>query len=86
LQAVDPGRIARRWLATFALGTLAPLVLAPFGSSASGAHDRTDVSYAALDPRCLGASDIRSRASRRSGSTIVAACIERDARTAALHH
>jgi hypothetical protein len=85
LQAVDPGRIARRWLATFALGTLAPLVLAPFGSSTGGVRNRTAVGYA-LDPRCHTDSDIRSGASRRFGSKIAAACIEGDARAAALHH
>jgi len=86
LQAVDPDRIARRCLATFALGTLAPLVLAPFGFITGSAHDRTDIGDAALEPPCHAAADIRSGESRRSGWTIVAACIECDARTAALHH
>ena len=56
---MSPRRIARRWLATFVVGTVAPLVLAQTGPGARGPHGRGAAPAIAKWQACSTQADAR---------------------------
>lgn len=72
---MDVRKLGRRWLASVALGTVAPLVLAQIGPGAAGPHDQGGRAERAAGQECRRQADERKLMSPQERRTFMRDCL-----------